>query len=69
MLNSTVKFWLILAVAVLLAAASIGLVLKIAKFLVYLILIAILAPVFYVLIRMLLPKSFTDKQHKLKERD
>ena len=69
MQKSTLKFWLILAVAVLLATASIGLVLKIAKFLVWLILIAILTPIFYVLIRLILPKSFTSKQNKLKHRD
>ena len=67
--NPTVKFWIILLIAVLLAALSIGLVLKIAKAIIWLLLLLILSPVFYVLLRLLLPKSITGKHHKLKHRD
>ena len=69
MQHSTIRFWIILIVAILLASASIGLVLKIAKFLLWLIFLAILTPVFYIVLRLLLPKNFTRRSDKLKRRD
>jgi hypothetical protein len=69
MSKSSVKFWIILLIAVLMAALSIGLVLKIAKVLIWLLVLLILTPIFYVLLRLVLPKSLTTKHDKLKSRD
>ena len=66
--RGTLQFWLLFIVSVILSVIAISLFFKALKFILFVILVMALAPVIYVVLRLLLPGR-KNNQDKLKKRD
>lgn len=69
MKKSTINFWLIFGLSILIAAAIIPFVVEALKVVLYLVLVLALAPIIYLILKLILPgKKPTDDDDKLKTR-
>ncbi|WP_242926495.1 hypothetical protein [Pontibacter vulgaris] len=68
MSKSTLNFWILFAVSLILSAIVIAVFFKILKAVLFLILILALAPVIYILLKLIMPGKKTGEGDKLKTR-
>lgn len=69
MKKSTIQFWLLFGVSIILSAVIISFFVEMLKVVLYAILVLALAPIIYAILRLLVPgKKSTDDDDKLKTR-
>ncbi|QCR23798.1 hypothetical protein [Pontibacter sp. SGAir0037] len=66
--KSTLNFWLLFIISLVISALAVSVFIKVLKLIIYVILVLALAPVVYLLLKLILPGRKT-KDDKLKTRD
>ncbi|WP_187264006.1 hypothetical protein [Pontibacter beigongshangensis] len=66
--KGTIQFWLLFIVSIILSVIAISLFFKALKLIIYVILVMALAPIIYLILRLLLPRRKSDTD-KLKKRE
>ena len=66
--KGTIQFWLLFIVSIILSVIAISLFFKALKLIIYVILVMAIAPIIYLILRLLLPRRKSDTD-KLKKRE